>query len=185
MLRQERGPRHREQQFPGLHALPGHHAVAGHRALPAHCHLSRENGRSELARARFPAAPASPSPPSPWDSAPVPPAGTSSGSWPPGPGRRRCPQAPPPKTGKRSGAAPPGRARWGRRRRRRARGGRSGVGEGTRGAANDPRQGAERRAAGEWRGAEERGAPAPPAVTYPPALRLSRHGPRAGSLARR
>lgn len=63
MLRQERGPRHREQQFPGLHALPGHHAVAGHRALPAHCHLSRENGRSELARARFPAAPASPSPP--------------------------------------------------------------------------------------------------------------------------
>ena len=68
-----------------------------------------------------PASPLHPPPPvplSPWDSAPVPPAGTSSGSWPPGPGRRRCPQARPPKTGKRSGAAPPGRARWGRRRGR-------------------------------------------------------------------
>lgn len=94
-----------------------------------------------------PASPLHPPPPgplSPWDSAPVPPAGTSSGSWPPGPGLRRCPQARPPKTGKRSGAAPPGRARWGRRRRGRARGGRPGVGEGTRRAASDSRHGAER-----------------------------------------
>lgn len=44
VLRQERGPRHREQQLPGLYALPGHHAVAGHRALPAHRHLSRDRG---------------------------------------------------------------------------------------------------------------------------------------------
>lgn len=50
VLRQERGPRHREQQLPGLHALLGHHAVAGHRALPAHRHLSRGSGRSDRAR---------------------------------------------------------------------------------------------------------------------------------------
>lgn len=51
VLRQERGPRHREQQLPGLHALPGHHAVAGHRALPAHRHLKGRSG-SEQARAQ-------------------------------------------------------------------------------------------------------------------------------------
>lgn len=83
MLRQERGPRHREQQLPGLHALPGHHAVAGHRALPAHRHLKGSSG-SEQARAQ-PARVSAP-PRSPWGSAPAPRARTNSGSRPRGPG---------------------------------------------------------------------------------------------------
>lgn len=171
MLRQERGPRHGEQQLPGLHALPGHHAVAGHRALPAHRHLSRTSGRSELACA--PAASARTPAASPWDSAPTPPAGTSSGSRPRGPGPGRRPQAPPPGTSQRGREDPPRRTRGKREGTAAARGGKFALGGGgdeeggrrpARASLGDPRG---RTAGGEGARHPERGGPpaGPPRLT--------------------
>lgn len=88
------------------------------------------------------ATPATPARPlhSPWGSAPGPPAGTNSGSRPPGPGRRRL-QAPPPEISKRSGVDRPRRARWGQRSRRRARRKGLGLGEGLRRGGKGPAAG--------------------------------------------